>query len=259
LDNLYRSRKGLIRKKPRSEPNEVLESIPKIIGCGDREFFCRNIILRLFYLHGVQGGARASHAFGAQGSGAAFSQAAGFAFSQAGGVQGCGSAFSHAFGSAFSQGAGAAFSHAFGSAFSQGAGAAFSHAFGATFSHGGGVIFSQGATASAFSHAFGAAFSHAATATGSHGPHGVHDRSFLPRIRSNNVRCCFFTLQTASHGSQEAGSQGCTAQASACSQGLTCSHGSQLPATAKELTKQTSDTNRAGNINFFDILQLSLT
>jgi hypothetical protein len=208
-------------------------------------------------LHGVQGGARASHAFGAQGSGAAFSQAAGFAFSQTGGVQGCGSAFSHAFGSAFSQAAGAAFSHAFGSAFSQAAGAAFSHAFGATFSHGGGVIFSQGATASAFSHAFGSAFSQAAT--GSQGPHGVHDRcSFLPRIRSNNVRCCFFTLQTASHGSQAAGSHGWTATASACSQGLTCSHGSQLPATAKELTKQTSDTNRAGNKIFFDILQLSL-
>jgi hypothetical protein len=199
----------------------------------------------------VQGGARASQAFGAQGSGAAFSHAAGAAFSQAGGVQGCGSAFSHALGSAFSQGAGAAFSHALGSAFSQGAGAAFSHAFGVAFAHGGGVIFSQGATTSAFSQALGAAFSHAAT--GSQGPHGVHDRSFLPRIRSNNVRCCFFTLQTASHGSEAAGSQGCTAT-SACSQGLTCSHGLPSPATAKELTKQTSETNKAGNIIFFNIL-----
>jgi hypothetical protein len=207
----------------------------------------------------VQGGTRASHAFGAQGSGAAFSHAAGATFSQTGGVQGCGSAFSHAWGSAFSHAFGSAFSHALGSAFSQALGAAFSQALGAafshgggtTFSHGGGVIFSQGATASAFSHAFGAAFSH--TATGSQGPHGVHDRSFFPRIRSNNVRGCFFTLQTASHGSQAAGSQGCTAT-SACSQGLTCSHGSQLPATAKELTKQTSETNKAGNTIFFNIL-----
>jgi hypothetical protein len=220
------------------------------------------------YLHGVQGGASASHAFGAQGSGAAFSQAAGLTFSQTGGVQGCGSAFSHAFGSAFSQGAGAAFSHAlgstfsqgtgtafshaFGSAFSQGAGAAFSQAFGATFSHGGGVIFSHGATTSACSQAFGATFSQ--TATGSQGPHGVQDRSFLPRIRSNNVRCCFFTLQTASHGSQATGSQGCTAQTSACSQGWTCLQGSQSPATTIEPTKQTSDNISAGNKIFFDIL-----
>jgi hypothetical protein len=217
-----------------------------------------------YYLHGVQGGARASHALGAQGSGAAFSQAAGFAFSQTGGVHGCGSAFSqaagaafsHAFGSAFSQGAGAAFSHAFGSAFSQGAGAAFSHAFGVTFSHAlGGVIFSHGATAfSAFSHAFGVAFSQGAT--GSQGPHGVHDRSFLPRIRSSKVRDGFFTLHTGSHGSQAAGSHGGTATASACSQGLTCWHGSQSPAKAKEPAKHTSERNKAGNMIFFDILSL---
>jgi hypothetical protein len=189
---------------------------------------------------------------GAQGSGATFSQAAGFTFSQAGGVHGCGSTFSQAFGSAFSQGAGAAFSQAFGSAFSQGAGAAFSHAFGVTFSHGGGVIFSHGATA--FSQTFGATFSQGTT--GSQGPHGVHDRSFLPRIRSSNVRGCFLTLQTASHGSQAAGSHGCTATTSACSQGLTCWHGSQSPAKAKEPAKNTSERNKAGNMIFFDILSL---
>jgi hypothetical protein len=212
----------------------------------------------------VQGGASTSHAWGAQASGAAFHKRLVLLFHKPGGVHGCGSAFSQAagaafsqaFGSAFSQGAGAAFSHAFGAAFSQGAGAAFSHALGVTFSHAfGGVIFSHGVTAfSAFSQAFGAAFSQGAT--GSQGPHGVHDRSFLPRIRSSKVRDGFFTLQTASHGSQAAGSHGCTATASACSHGLTCWHGSQSPATAKEPAKHTSKRNRAGNMIFFDILSL---
>jgi hypothetical protein len=62
-------------------------------------------------------------------------------------------------------------------------------------------------------------------------------------------------LQTASHGSHAAGSQGCTA--AACSHGLTGSHGTQSPMTT-EPAKQSNEASKDGNRIFFDILFLLL-